>query len=105
MVAQISEAGSTVVCISVTPPHDDLHVRYLCKLIRTRLPKIYIVVGMWEFEADEARLLRRRDKYKVDKVVTKLADALEFIHPLAVLDNAEDATEAHKPELAMATAS
>ena len=102
MVSQISEAGSTVVCISVTPPHDDLHVRYLCKLIRARLPKIYIVVGMWEFEADEARLLRRREKYKVDKVVTKLADALEYIHPLAVLDTAEDATTTHKPELVTA---
>ena len=102
MVAQISGAGSTVVCISVTPPHDDLHVRYLCKLIRARLPKIYIVVGMWEFEADEARLLRRREKYKVDKVVTKLSDALDFIYPLAVLDIAEDATETPEPALATA---
>ena len=104
MVAQIAEAGSTVICISATPPHDDLHVRYLCKLIRARLPKIYVVVGLWEFEADEARLLRRRERYGVDKVVTKLADALEFIYPLAVLDPAEeDAT--HKPARAMAMAS
>ena len=100
MVAQVTEAGGTVVCISVTPPHDDLHVRYLCKLIRARLPKISIVVGMWEFEADEAALLRRRERYKVDKVVTKLADALEYIHPLAVLDNVEDTIMAQKTELA-----
>ena len=86
----------------MTPPHDDLHVRYLCKLIRARLPKIYIVVGMWEFEADEARLMRRRERYKVDKVVTNLADALEFIHPLAVLDTAEEIPTARKPELATA---
>ncbi len=90
MVAQVAESGCTVVCISATPPHDDLHTRYLCKLLRSKFPKLYIVVGLWDFEADEARLTRRRERLAVDKVVTTLSDAMEYVRPLAVLDPAEE---------------
>ena len=91
MVAQVIEAGCGVVCVSATPPHDDLHTRYLCKLLRSKLPKIHIVVGLWDAEMDDAKLLRRRERLTADKVVTKLADALDFIRPLAVLDAVESA--------------
>ncbi len=89
MVAQVAEAGCVVVCVSATPPHDDLHTRYLCKLLRSKLPKIHIIVGLWDAEMDEAKLLRRRERLTADKVVTKFTDALESIRPLAVLDAAE----------------
>ena len=90
MVTQVAESGSAVVCISATPPHDDLHTRYLCKLLRSKFPKLYIVVGLWDAEMDEAKLTRRRERLAADKVVTTLVDALEYIRPLAVLDAAEE---------------
>ncbi len=90
MVAQVAESGCTVACISATPPHDDLHTRYLCKLLRSKFPKLYIVVGLWDSEADEARLTRRRERLEVDKIVTTLVEALEYIRPLAVLDPVEE---------------
>ena len=86
MVAQVSEAGATTVCISATPPHDSLHTRYLCKLLHSKLPHLHIVVGLWDAEIDEARLSRRRDQLSADAIVTTLADALEKIRPLAVLE-------------------
>ena len=86
MVAQVAEASATTVCISATPPHDTLHTRYLCKLLRARLPHLHIIVGLWDAEVDEAKLGRRRERLSADKVVTTLTDALEQIRPLAVLE-------------------
>ncbi len=86
MVTLVAEAGATTVCISATPPHDTLHTRYLCKLLRSRLPGLHIVVGLWDAEVDEAKLARRRERLSADKVVTTLTDALEQIRPFAVLE-------------------
>ena len=99
MVSQVAEAGSSVVCISATPPHDDLHTRYLCKLLRSKFPKLNIVVGLWDAEVDEAKLARRRERLAADKVVTKLVDALEYIRPLASLDAAEEAEPSREAAL------
>ncbi len=90
MVAQVADSGSTVVCISATPPHDSLHTRYLCKLLRSKFPKLHIVVGLWDAEVDEAKLARRRERLAADKVVTTLADALEDVRPFASLDATEE---------------
>ena len=60
------------------------------KLLRAKFPKLNIVVGLWDVEADEAKLTRRRDRLAVDKVVTTLVEALEYIRPLAVLDPAAE---------------
>ncbi len=86
MVAQVAESGATTVCISATPPHDTLHTKYLCKLLRSRLPNLHVIVGLWDAEIDEAKLNRRREQLAVEKVVTTLTDALEQIRPLAVLE-------------------
>ena len=86
MVAMVAEAGSRTVCISVTPPHNTLHTRYLCKLLRTKFPDLHIVVGLWGAEHDEDSLNRRKERLTADKVVSKLSDALEEIRPFAALD-------------------
>jgi hypothetical protein len=91
MVDQVSAAGCQTVCISATPPHDTLHTRYLCKLLRSRFPNLHIVVGLWDAEQDEDKLTRRRERLTADKVVTTLQDALDEIRPFAVLEGAATA--------------
>ena len=86
MVTQVAESNCQTVCISATPPHDTLHTRYLCKLLRQKFPHLHIVVGLWDAEKDEEKLTRRRERLAADKVVTTLADALEQIRPFAVLE-------------------
>ena len=86
MVTQVAELNCQTVCISATPPHDTLHTRYLCKLLRSKFPHLHIVVGLWDAEQDEEKLTRRRERLAADKVVTTLADALEQIRPFAVLE-------------------
>ena len=87
MVEQVAAAGCQTVCISATPPHDTLHTRYLCKLLRSRFPVLHIVVGLWDAEQSEDKLARRRERLTADKVVTTLQDALEQLRPLAVLES------------------
>ena len=91
MVEQVAAAGCQTVCISATPPHDTLHTRYLCKLLRARFTGLHIVVGLWDAEQNEEKLARRRERLTADKVVTTLQDALEEIRPLAVLENVPEA--------------
>jgi predicted PurR-regulated permease PerM len=86
MVTQVAESNCQTVCISATPPHDTLHTRYLCKLLRSKFPHLHIVVGLWDAEKDEEKLSRRRDRLAADKVVTTLTDAIEEIRPFAVLE-------------------
>ena len=73
------ESGSAAVCISVVPPYDNLHTRYLCKLLRSRVPNLHILVGTWDGNTDEARLTKRKERYSADRVVTTLANALDEI--------------------------
>lgn len=98
MVAMVAEAGSRSVCISVTPPHNTLHTRYLCKLLRARFPDLHIVVGLWGAEQDEEALARRKERLTADKIVGKLTDALDDLRPFATLD----ALPADETELAAA---
>ena len=86
MVAQVQEDGGAAVCISAAPPYDNLHTRYLCKLLRQRLPDLHILVGTWDGNEDEARIARRKERYSADKVVTTLTDALDEIRPFAGLE-------------------
>ena len=93
MVSRVAEAGSTAVCISATPPHDTLHTRYLCKLLRARLPDLHVVVGLWAADLDPEKLERRRTRLAVDHVATTVSDALEQVRPLAALDARETEPE------------
>ena len=91
MVAHVIEAGGAAVCISTVPPYDNLHTRYLCKLLRSRIPNLHILVGTWDGNADEARIARRKDRYSADRVVTTLTAALDEIRPFAGLEVAKEA--------------
>ena len=89
MVAQVVESGSAAVCISVVPPYDNLHTRYLCKLLRSRVPNLHILVGTWDGNEDDVRITKRKDRYSADKVVTTLTAALDEIKPFAGLEVAK----------------
>ena len=89
MVAHVVESGSAAVCISVVPPYDNLHTRYLCKLLRSKVPNLHILVGTWDGNIDEARIAKRKERYSADRVVTTIADALDEIKPFAGLEVAK----------------
>jgi predicted PurR-regulated permease PerM len=87
VVDQVGEARSHAVCISATPPHDTLHTRYLCKLLRARFPKLNIVVGLWDADGSEEKLAQRQARLMADKVVVKLDEAMRQLRPFGALDS------------------
>ncbi len=64
-----------VVCISATPPVAVMHARHLCKLVRGRLPKVHVVVGLWNAEGDLSKARARIGAAATTHVVTTLAEA------------------------------
>jgi transcriptional regulator with GAF, ATPase, and Fis domain len=61
-------------------PSTIIHARYLCKKLRTKFPRVKIIVGLWgmttENKAESAQRLRDSG---ADEVVVSLADAVEQI--------------------------
>jgi predicted PurR-regulated permease PerM len=47
LVSMAAEKKPTLICIGSLPPGGLAHTRYLCKRLRTRLPKTKIIVGRW----------------------------------------------------------
>src|SRR5206468_9552756 len=47
LVSVAAEKNPTLICIGSLPPGGIAHTRYLCKRLRTRLPKTKIIVGRW----------------------------------------------------------
>jgi len=74
------KADVDIVCISVVAPSTIIHARYLCKKLRTKFPKVKIIVGLWgtttENKAESAQRLRDSG---ADEVVVSLAEAVEQI--------------------------
>jgi methylmalonyl-CoA mutase cobalamin-binding subunit len=72
------KADVDVVCISVVAPSTIIHARYLCKKVRTKFPKVKIIVGLWgtttENNAESPQRLRDSG---ADEVVVSLAEAVE----------------------------
>ena len=75
-----SRTAADLICISATPPAAVMHARYLCKRLRSRLPEIKLVVGLWDAQGD---LTKARERIGCDAfVVATLADAQEQIRTL-----------------------
>ncbi len=79
----VARAQADAICISVIPPSTVIHARYLCTQIRSRFPKIKIVVGVWgatENLGEAAQSLRERG---ADEVVVSMAEAMVQLSKLS----------------------
>lgn len=80
MVDDFDPHTADVICISATPPAAVMHARYLCKRLRGRLPKVKLVVGLWNAPGDLKKATERIGCGAL--VVATLADAQEQPHLL-----------------------
>lgn len=83
MVDLVDQRAADVVCISATPPAAVMHARYLCKRLRTRLPTVTLVVGLWDAQGDLTKAQERIGCGAI--VVASLADAQAQIRNLLPL--------------------
>jgi len=59
-----------------------MHARHLCKLIRSRLPQVPVVVGLWDAHGDMSKAKTRIGAAATTYVVATLAEALEQVRLL-----------------------
>lgn len=85
MVEQVLQSQSNIICISVTPPYDLLHTRYLVKLLRTRLPEAKVFVGLWEGKYNPKHQDRYRQKLDANRLVNSPAEMIAAIRPFVGL--------------------
>src|SRR5512132_3552765 len=72
------KADVDVVCISVVAPSTIIHARYLCKKVRTKFPKVKIIVGLWGTTTENnAEAPQRLRDSGADEVIVSLAEAVE----------------------------
>jgi hypothetical protein len=93
----VEKADVDVVCISVVAPSTIIHARYLCKKVRTRFPKVKIIIGLWGATENIAEATGRLRDSGADEVVVSLAEALNQIAKTAPL-LAEEMSQAPIPD-------
>lgn len=75
----VEKVDVDVVCISVVTPSTIIHARYLCKKVRTRFPKVKIIIGLWNATENITEATGRLRDSGADEVVVSLAEAVEQI--------------------------
>ena len=81
----VEKADVDVVCISVVMPSTIIHARYLCKKVRTRFPRVKIIIGLWGATENITEATGRLRDSGADEVVVSLAEALTQIAKTAPL--------------------
>ena len=82
MIDLVEQRQPAVVCVSATPPAAVMHARYLCTRLRARLPKVKLVVGLWDTPGDLTKAKQRIGPGTNTHVVSTLADAQEQVRVL-----------------------
>jgi hypothetical protein len=104
MVDLVDHCTADVVCVSATPPAAVMHARYLCKRLRSQLPQVKLVVGLWNAQGDLAKAKERIGCSAI--VVATLAEALQQIQLLTQprLPQFEKDAQPHSGPMALAGA-
>ncbi len=77
-----------VVCVCAVPPDASVHARVLCKRIRAVFPKVALVVGLWNSQAEMKDAVRRLGDVGTEYIATTLAQAAATVPQLATTDAA-----------------
>jgi predicted PurR-regulated permease PerM len=104
MVDLVDHYTADVVCVSATPPAAVMHARYLCKRLRSQLPQVKLVVGLWNAQGDLAKAKERIGCSAM--VVATLAEAQQQIQLLTQphLPQSEKEAQPHSDPMALAGA-
>jgi hypothetical protein len=82
MVQQVRLYEAEVICISALSPFVISHTRSLYRALRVQFPKIRVVVGLWSFPGETARIARRIGLPESMVPATTLADAVQQVNQL-----------------------
>lgn len=81
-----------VIVVSAMPPNAVARARHLCRRIRTRFPRLPIVVGLWNAHGTLAGSRERLEPAGATRVVAQFGECIDTIETLpAALPSAEPA--------------
>jgi hypothetical protein len=86
MVSLVEQKRPRLVCIGAIAPGGLAHARYLCKRIRTRHPRVRILVGRWGFDANLENSQATLTSAGADRIAGNLVEARHQLHQLIKLD-------------------
>jgi predicted PurR-regulated permease PerM len=78
-VGLMDPAANDIFCISSLPPFAFSRARTLSRQLRSRFPGTKMLVGVWGFPGDTERAVQRFQPSPPDRLVTSLADAVQFV--------------------------
>jgi GAF domain-containing protein len=76
LVTLVEKSDVDIACISVVAPSTVIHARYLCLKLRSKIPDLKIIVGLWGATAGVSDVVRRLRDSGADQVVVSVADAI-----------------------------
>lgn len=81
-----------VIVVSAMPPNAVARARHLCRRVRTRFPRIPIIVGLWNAHGTLAGSRERLEPAGAARVVAQFAECIEAVETLpAAVPSAEPA--------------
>ncbi len=83
MLETVEKDNAEALCISVTPHSTVVHARYLCGKLRTRFPKMRLIIGLWGATEQLTEATARLRDSGADEVVTTLADSIVLLSKYA----------------------
>jgi hypothetical protein len=79
MLGVLEPSPADVFCISAVPPFAFSPARTLNRQLRAKYPRIKTLIGIWGFNGEIERAVQRFQPALPDKLVTRLADAMEYL--------------------------
>ena len=80
VVALVAEKEPALICIASLPPGGLAHTRYLCKRLRSRFPRVKIVVGRWGLKGNVEENREQLTEAGADRVAMTLLDTRAQLH-------------------------
>lgn len=77
LVENVAHHGARIACLSALPPFALSQARSLCRGLRTHIPEMKIILGLWRYEGGGIKAEGRIGSDCADQVVTTLSEAVE----------------------------
>jgi predicted PurR-regulated permease PerM len=78
-ISLVDPAEHDLFCISALPPFAFARARTLSRQLQLRFPRTKTIIGVWGFTGDMERALQRFQPLRPAKLVTSLAEAVQFV--------------------------
>ncbi len=75
----VKPGAEDVIFTSAVPPYAFAHSNALYKHVRSRLPKVRVVVGIWGFAGDVEKAKARFERQRPETILTTIAAAAKYV--------------------------